>query len=96
MRQLIGVDQGEGDAGDVQETTRAAALQRGSLPRSVVRLALRRCIQSQAVASEGSRKPRKASSSKTGAMKVPKMATSQTSAGVRKKSSMGRVLGIGR
>src|ERR1700734_1590895 len=87
----------------VQENSKAGMLQRGSScspgsettrPTSGARLKLRN--QSQAEANDGSRKPRKASSSQTGASKVPNRATIHTSAGVRKKSSIGRVLGIGR
>src|SRR5580698_8085329 len=46
------------------------------------------------MAKAGRRKPRKRISSKRGARKMPKMVTSQTSDGVRKKSSMGISLGI--
>src|SRR5260370_38431950 len=45
------------------------------------------------MAKAGRRKPRKRTSSKSGASRVPKAATSQMSDGVRKKSSMGMFLG---
>src|SRR5438309_11004873 len=45
------------------------------------------------MAKAGRRKPRKTTSSKSGASSVPKAATSQTSEGVRKKSSTGMFLG---
>src|SRR5258708_34287051 len=45
------------------------------------------------MAKAGRRKPRKRTSSKRGASRVPKAATSQMSDGVRKKSSMGMFLG---
>src|ERR1700733_5470651 len=87
----------------VQETSRATMLQRGSYcmsPSEATRLGsagrFKPRNQSQVEAREGSRKPRKASSSQTGASKVPNRATIHTSAGVRKKSSIGSVLGIGR
>src|ERR1700689_2933714 len=86
-----------------QEKSKAGMLQRGSYSAPLsetMRLAsdgrLRLPTQSQAEANEGSRKPRKANSSQTGASKVPNRATIHTSAGVRKKSSMGSVLGMGR
>src|ERR1700733_13215764 len=87
----------------VQENTKAGMLHRGSscAPGSETNgLTSSGCLklrnQSQVEANDGSRKPRKASSSQTGASKVPKRATIQTSAGVRKKSSIGSVLGMGR
>jgi hypothetical protein len=46
------------------------------------------------MATAGRRKPRKSVSSKRGARKMPKRVTSQTSDGVRKKSSMGMSLGM--
>src|SRR5258705_6484536 len=45
------------------------------------------------MAKAGRRKPRKTTSSKSGASRVPKAATSQTSDGVRKKSLTGMFLG---
>src|SRR5664279_2905094 len=45
------------------------------------------------MAKAGKRKPRKRVSSKSGARKIPKAVTIQTSEGVRKKSSMGMDLG---
>src|ERR1700722_18503558 len=47
------------------------------------------------MAKAGRRKPRKQISSNIGARRVPKAVTSQTSEGVRKKSSMGMDLGTG-
>src|ERR1700727_113904 len=47
------------------------------------------------MAKAGRRKPRKQISSNRGARRVPKAVTSQTSEGVRKKSSMGMDLGTG-
>src|SRR5271154_4563541 len=47
------------------------------------------------MAKAGRRKPRKQISSNMGARRVPKAVTSQTSEGVRKKSSMGMDLGTG-
>src|SRR6476620_6113117 len=60
------------------------------------RLRVRLPNQSHAVARDGRRNPRKASSSNAGAMKTPKMLTIQIEVRVRKKSSMGSVLGMGR
>src|SRR5579871_3481348 len=47
------------------------------------------------MAKAGRRKPRKQISSNMGARRVPNAVTSQTSEGVRKKSSMGMDLGTG-
>jgi len=47
----------------------------------------------EAMAKAGRRNPRKRTSSKSGASRVPKAVTSQTSDGVRKKSSRGMFLG---
>src|ERR1700733_5836006 len=87
----------------VQENTKAGMLHRGSscAPGSETNgLTSSGCLklrnQSQVEANDGSRNPRKASSSQTGASRVPNRATIHTSAGVRKKSSMGSVLGMGR
>ena len=104
MGQLIGMDQGKRHAGEgagerpqpaiLHGVISATPLIRGGEP--CFRQGRRPRNQSQVEASDGNRKPRKASSSNRGAIRVPNSATIQTSPGVRKKSSMGSVLGMGR
>src|SRR5438874_12570930 len=50
-------------------------------------------MKSEAIAKAGTRKERKAISSKTGAMTIPKNVMPQAASGVEKNSSMGRVFG---
>ena len=69
---------------------------RGRAAEQLTRRAARRIVQSHALASEGSRKPRKASSSNAGATVTPKIAMSHTPNRFVKNLSIGSSFGIGR